>query len=117
MTREGSVKSVNFITIGAGGLMLGRGYMSHYSEYALYSTLSIYITLIAIVLKEYNVVSYVTVDIHLFYDVAANMQMLALLTRSQCRVSDTHVTVKALGPLVFNDDWRFILTYIFLFCK
>ena len=42
MTREGSVKSVNFITIGAGGLMLGRGYMSHYSEYVLYSTLSIY---------------------------------------------------------------------------
>ena len=34
--------------------MLGRGYMGHYSEYALSSILSIYITLIAIVLREYN---------------------------------------------------------------
>ena len=54
MTKVGSAKIVNFITIGAGGLMLGRGYISHYSEYALSSTLSIYITLIAIVLREYN---------------------------------------------------------------
>ena len=47
MTKEGSAKIVNFITIGAGGLMgLGHGYMS---EYALSSTLSIYITLIAII--------------------------------------------------------------------
>ena len=28
------------------------------------------------------------------------MQIWALLTRTQCRVSDTQVTVKALGPLV-----------------
>ena len=34
--------------------MLGRGYMSHFSEYALSSTLSIYNTLNAIVLMEYN---------------------------------------------------------------
>ena len=54
MTKERSVMIVNFITLGAGGLMLGRGYISHYSEYALSSTLSIYITLIAIVLREYN---------------------------------------------------------------
>ena len=54
MTKEGSAKRVNFITIGAGGLMLGRGYISQYSEYALSSTLSIYITLIAILLREYN---------------------------------------------------------------
>ena len=45
MTKEGPTKIVNFITIGAWGLMLGRGYMSHYSEYALSSTLSLYITL------------------------------------------------------------------------
>ena len=38
MTKEGSAKIVNFITIGAGGLMLGRGYVSHYSAYALSST-------------------------------------------------------------------------------
>ena len=47
LTKEGSAKIVNFITIGAGGIMLGR----HYSEYALFSTLSVYITLIAIVLR------------------------------------------------------------------
>ena len=34
--------------------MLGRGYLSHYSEYALSSTLSVYITLNAIVSREYN---------------------------------------------------------------
>ena len=54
MTKKGSAKIVNFITIGAEGLMLRLGYMSHYSEYALSSTLSIYIILIAIVLSEYN---------------------------------------------------------------
>ena len=32
--------------------MLGRGYKSHYGEYALSSTLSIYITLIAIALRD-----------------------------------------------------------------
>ena len=44
--------------------------------------------------------SYATVDFHLFVDVAADMQICALHTRSRCRVSDTQVTVKALGPLV-----------------
>ena len=29
-----------------------------------------------------------------------DIQILALLTRSQCKVSDTQVTVKACGPLV-----------------
>ena len=47
MTEEGSTKIVNFITMWAKGLTLGHGYISHYSEYALSSTLSIYITLIA----------------------------------------------------------------------
>ena len=54
ITKEGSAKIVNFRAIGTGGLILGCGYLSHYSEYALPSTLSIYITLIAIVLSEYN---------------------------------------------------------------
>ena len=35
--------------------MLGCGHMSHYSIYALPSTLLIYSTLIAIILREYNV--------------------------------------------------------------
>ena len=34
--------------------MLGRGHISHYSEYILSSTLSIYSTLIAIVLSNYD---------------------------------------------------------------
>ena len=43
--------------------------------------------------------SYATVDFHLFY-VAVDMQMWALLTRSQYRVSDTQVTLEALGLLL-----------------
>ena len=39
MTKERSVKIVNFMIIGAGGLMLGHGFISHYSENALSSTL------------------------------------------------------------------------------
>ena len=56
MTKKGSTKIVNFIIIRTGGLMLGRDYICHDSEYALSYTLSIYryITLIAIVLSEYN---------------------------------------------------------------
>ena len=39
-----------------GVLVFGRGLISHYSEYALFSTLSIYSTLIAIVLRDYNAI-------------------------------------------------------------
>ena len=46
--------------------------------------------------------SCITAGFHLFYDLAADMQIWALLTRSQWRVSDTQVTVKAHGPLVLN---------------
>ena len=55
MTKEGYTKFVNFTTPGEGVLLLGRGCVSHYSEYALSSTLSIYSSLIAIILKDYNV--------------------------------------------------------------
>ena len=44
--------------------------------------------------------SYTIVDFHLFYDGAVDIQIRALLTRSQCKVSDTQVSVKAHGPLV-----------------
>ena len=55
MTKEGSTKIVNLSTIGDEGLMRGRGSISHYySEYALSSTLSSYITLVASVFNEYN---------------------------------------------------------------
>ena len=48
--------------------------------------------------------SYVAVDFYtcIFYDGTADIQIRAFLTRRQCRVSDTQVTVKALGPLVIN---------------
>ena len=52
MPKEGSTEIVNFMTSRAGVLMLGRGHISHYSEYVLSSTLSIYSTLIAIVLRD-----------------------------------------------------------------
>ena len=42
------------MTPGAGVLVLGHGHISHYSEYALYSTLSICSTLIAIALRDHN---------------------------------------------------------------
>ena len=56
MTKEGlpGTKIVNFMTLRAGVLMLGRGHISHYSEYVLSSSLSIYSTLIAIVLRDYD---------------------------------------------------------------
>ena len=54
MTKKGSNKTENFMTPGAGVLMLGRSHISYYSEYVLSSTLSIYSTLIAIVLREYD---------------------------------------------------------------
>ena len=54
MTKEGSTKILTFMTPRAGVLMFGCDHISHYSEYVLSSTLSIYITLIAIVLRDYN---------------------------------------------------------------
>ena len=54
MTKEGSTKIVNFNTPMAEVLMLGCGHTSHFSEYVLSYTLSIYSTLIAIVLRDYD---------------------------------------------------------------
>ena len=50
--------------------------------------------------------SYTIVEFHLFYDGAGDIQIWALLTRSQCKVSDTQLTVKHCGPLEKNQ--RFI---------
>ena len=54
MTKEGSTKIVNIMTPWAGALMLGRGPISHYSEFVVSSTLSIYSTLVAIVSRDYD---------------------------------------------------------------
>ena len=43
---------------------------------------------------------YAIVDFYFFFDVDVDIQIWALLTRSQCRVSDAQVTVEACGPLV-----------------
>ena len=73
MTKEESSTIVNFIFIG--GFMLWRGYISHYSEYAISSIILIYITLIAIVLREFILLTYATVDFHVFYVGAGNIQI------------------------------------------
>ena len=46
-------------------------------------------------LLSYNII----VDFHLFYYGAVDIQICALLTRFQCKVSDTQVTVRACGLL------------------
>ena len=45
--------------------------------------------------------SYTIVDFDFYYNNGAvGMQICTLLTRIQCKVSDTQVTVRACGPLV-----------------
>ena len=41
------------------------------------------------------------------------MQICTLLTRSQCKISDTQVTVKACGPLVFDEIKNKICIFAF----
>ena len=55
MTKEGSTKNVNFMESVAGVLMVRCDHISHCNDYRLSSTHSIYSTLIATVLREYNV--------------------------------------------------------------
>ena len=43
---------------------------------------------------------YTIVDFTYYHNEAVDMQICALLTRNECKVSDTQVTVKACGPLV-----------------
>ena len=64
------------------------------------SSLSIYSTLIAVVLSDYNAAILFWFSFILWW--AVDIQIWALLTRSQCKVSDTQVTVKACGPLVHH---------------
>ena len=75
MTKKGSTKIVNFMSPRAGVLMLGRGHISHYIEYALSSTLSIYSTLIAFALSDMMLLSYTIIVFHLFYDGAVYIQI------------------------------------------
>ena len=72
MTMEGSTKIVTFMTSRAG--VLGHSHISHYSECVLSTTLSIYSTLIVIVLRDAAAFLY-HVDFHLFYDGAVDIQI------------------------------------------
>ena len=52
--------------------------------------------------------SYRIVDFDFYYNNGAvDMQMCTLLTRIQWKVSDTQVTVKACGPLVYAKAFLF----------
>ena len=56
--------------------MLGRGHISHYSEYVVSSTISIFSTLIDIVLRDYDAAFLITiVDFHFFYDGTVDIQI------------------------------------------
>ena len=59
------------MTPGVGVLMLGHDHISHYSEYVVSSTLSIYSTLVAIMM----LLSYTIVDFHLFFDGTVDIQI------------------------------------------
>ena len=102
MTKEGSTKIVNFMTPGAGILMFGRGHISHIVN-MYYHLLYQYTThWLKLCLGIMLLLSYIIADFHLYYDWTVDIQIWALLTRSQCKVSDTQVTVKACGALVFQ---------------
>ena len=76
MTKAGSTKIVNFMTSWAGVLMLEHDHISHFSEYVLSSTLSIYSTLTAIVLRDYDAAfPHTIVDFHFFYDGVVDIQI------------------------------------------
>ena len=93
------------MTPGAGVLMLRRGHTSHYCQYIVFSTLSIYMysTLITIVLMDYDSVFlyHYWFSFFLWWGCwYTNIQIKAPLIKSQCKVSDTQVTVMACEPLV-----------------
>ena len=83
ITNEGYVKIVNFITPGGGVLMLERGHMCHHSKYAPSSTLSIYSTLIAVVLRDYNAAFQCHCWFWFILWWGCFMQIRAFLTKSQ----------------------------------
>ena len=68
MNKTKSTKIVNFMTPGAGVLVLEHGHISQ-SE----STLSLCITLIAIVIRDYLLLSSAIVDFLFIYDGAVDM--------------------------------------------
>ena len=85
MSKEGSTKTLYFMTLGV--LVLRCDHINHICEYELSSTYSIYIqqcTLIAIVLRYNNAAFLYHHWFHLFYDGYVGIQIWAPPTRSQC---------------------------------
>ena len=76
MTKEGSTKIVNFLTPGAGVLVLGHGHTSYYREYALSSTLSMLNIEFCNILRDYDVIlhPFAIIEFYSFYDGAVDMQ-------------------------------------------
>ena len=84
LTKERSANIVKFHDQWRLGILCKSVAICHYSEYAASSNLSVYGTLLAIVLRDYNAAypcQTQTVDFYLFND--ADIKR-ALLTRSQC---------------------------------
>ena len=78
MTKEGSTKLiiVNSLTPRVWVLMLGRGYISHYSEYTLSPTLYNIQHIDCCCIKGFiMLLSYAIVDFHLFYDKVFDIQI------------------------------------------
>ena len=69
--------------------------------------------------RGYHFVSIAHSISSLFYDGVVDIQIWALLTRSQCKVSDTQVTVRACGPLVPRRDGseNTVMTFKFFFSR
>ena len=96
ITKEGSTKTVNFLTPSAELDVIGRCHVRYIGEYAISSTLWIYTIFIVIVLSDYNAAF------------LCHCWFLFILIWACCyanrtptdKVSDTKVTVKARGPLV-----------------
>ena len=80
MIKEESTKFVNFMTPGAGVLMLGRGHISHYSEYVVSSTQYTSHWFLLHVLMYYDADSYTIIDLRLFYDGAVDIHISSLLS-------------------------------------
>ena len=95
MTIEMSTKIVNFITPRAGVLVFGHGHISDYLEYVLSSTLSIYNTLIAIVLRDYDAVFRYHHWFSFILWWGCWYTNMSSSDKNQCKVSVTQVIVKA----------------------
>ena len=85
MAKEESTKIVKFMTHGTGFLMLGHEHISNSTVNMQYLLLYQYIAhYVLLYLGIISLLSYAIAEFYLFYDGAVDLQMSALLTRSQC---------------------------------